>query len=289
MFEAEEDAAAREQPKVRALAESRGNGRDATVNFFAADADVNATVLRQPAFGDVHVCHDFDARGDSGLKAFQLRRHRGLVQRTVHAIPDAQIVFHRIEVNVGRAFLERFPDDLVDELDDARLLVAAFEIFFRDRDRRIEVEDVFWEQFVERFGVDAIVTFERLGDVGFGTERELHAAFYDEPDGLDHHKVERVIGGDEQITVLGAHRHDVVLKHNLGRHFLARSGFDFFFGDAGAIEVQDLRERGEQFLLRDRPGFPERGDERFAGRAWGGEQFTDLRLSQQPDLAEQIT
>ena len=54
-----------------------------------------------------------------------------LVQHAVHAIADAQVVFHRFEVDVGGAFLERFPDDLVDELDDAGFLVAAFEIFLR--------------------------------------------------------------------------------------------------------------------------------------------------------------
>ena len=46
------------------------------------------------------------------------------MQDAVDAVADAQFVFGRLEMNVRRAILERFPDDLVDELDDAGFLVA---------------------------------------------------------------------------------------------------------------------------------------------------------------------
>ena len=47
-----------------------------------------------------------------------------LVQDAVNAVADAQLVLRRLEVDVRRAVLVGFPDDLVDELDDAGFLVA---------------------------------------------------------------------------------------------------------------------------------------------------------------------
>jgi len=46
------------------------------------------------------------------------------MQNAVDAIPNAQLVLGRLEVNVRRAVFISFPDDLVDEFDDAGFLVA---------------------------------------------------------------------------------------------------------------------------------------------------------------------
>jgi hypothetical protein len=117
-----------EQAQADALAVDRRHGGHAHVDFLAVDAQADAAVLRQALLGDVHVAHDLDAGNDGGLEPLQLRRHRGLVQHAVHPVADAQVHFLRLQMNVGRAVLVGFPDDLVHELDHGGFLVQLAEV-----------------------------------------------------------------------------------------------------------------------------------------------------------------
>ena len=64
----------------------RQNG-DAQIKVLAADLDAHAPVLRQAAFGDVEVRHDFETRGERQLHL--LRRRRGVHQHAVNAVAQA--------------------------------------------------------------------------------------------------------------------------------------------------------------------------------------------------------
>ena len=90
------------------------------------------------------------------------------------------------------------------------------------------------QQLIERLGADAVISFQRLRDVGLGAERQLDAAFRDEADRLEHREIEGIISCDDKCPVVGAHRHDVVLEHDLRRHSGADRVVDF--------GVRDLRE-----------------------------------------------
>ena len=57
---------------------------------------IDAPVLRQAFFGDVHARHDFQAGNDRALEQAELRRHGSLVEDAVDAVTDAQIVFQRL-------------------------------------------------------------------------------------------------------------------------------------------------------------------------------------------------
>ena len=105
LVEAQENFPAREQAERNAFAINRRHGRNADVNFLALDADVDAAVLRQAFFGDVHAAHHLDARDERRLKPFELRRHRRLMQNAVNAVANAQFVLRRFEMNVRRAVL----------------------------------------------------------------------------------------------------------------------------------------------------------------------------------------
>src|SRR5258706_7333041 len=211
-FESEVNTAARQQTQTHALAVRGRDCRDTHVDFFAATAHVNAAVLRQAPLGDVHVGHDLDARDDGRLKTFELWRHWRLVQHAVHSVTDAQIVLHRLQVNVGRPFAKRLTNDLVNELDDASFLVGAFEVFLGDLLLLGKVEHVFLHQFVERFGADAVIFLQRFRNVRLGAQRDLDTATRNQSDRLDHREIERVVGGNDERAVVGAHRHDVVLE-----------------------------------------------------------------------------
>jgi hypothetical protein len=67
------------------------------------NTDADAPIHGQTLLGDIQVGHDLDARDDRGLEAVQLRRHIDLVQDAVDAIADAQLLFHRLDMDVGCA------------------------------------------------------------------------------------------------------------------------------------------------------------------------------------------
>ena len=94
-----------------ALAELSRQSRNAKIDIAAGDIFLNAAVLRQPSFGDVHVRHHFHAR-DHGQREMA-RRRRHFVERAIDAITNFEFVFERLEMNVARAVLDR----LVQESD----------------------------------------------------------------------------------------------------------------------------------------------------------------------------
>ena len=81
---------AAEQTQADRLAVHGRNRRNADVDVLAVGLQIDPAVLRQTAFGDVHVRHDFQARDDRRLQQPQLRRHRDFVQNAVDPITNAQ-------------------------------------------------------------------------------------------------------------------------------------------------------------------------------------------------------
>ena len=59
---------------------------------------------------------DLEAADDGGLQALGRALH--LVQHAVNAVPDAETLVQRLEVNVRGADPEGLHDELVDQLDD---------------------------------------------------------------------------------------------------------------------------------------------------------------------------
>src|SRR5690606_6845630 len=110
------------------LAEVHGAGGDAQINvdvllgvFFEDDA----SVLRQPAFGDVEVAHDLQA-GDEGV-ADLFGQAELFLTEAVDAVADEKVFFLGFDVDVGGAADVGVLDDAVDQLDDGRG-VLVFEI-----------------------------------------------------------------------------------------------------------------------------------------------------------------
>src|SRR6266516_1643602 len=120
--------AAAEQPQTDRFAVNSGNGRNAHIDVLITRLQIHAPILRQPAFGDVHVRHYFQARDNGRLQNAQLRRHSDLVQDSIDSIPNPQIVFERLNVNIGRALQNRLTNDLVDEFHHGRLGIVVVEL-----------------------------------------------------------------------------------------------------------------------------------------------------------------
>src|SRR5947207_14877822 len=77
---------------------------------------LNATILGQTSFCDVHVCHHFQPR-DNG-KSNMPRGWRHFVQRAINAIADLELLLERLEMNVSRPDLDRLVKNEVDKAND---------------------------------------------------------------------------------------------------------------------------------------------------------------------------
>ena len=89
---------------------------------------LDSTVLGQTPFGDVHVGHHFQARDNGRLQQAQLRRYRHFVQDSVDPIPNTQVIFEWLDVNVGRPLDDGLANDLIHELDYRSFRIIGVEI-----------------------------------------------------------------------------------------------------------------------------------------------------------------
>src|SRR5688572_28919134 len=85
-----------EQTHDDALAKKRGQRRYAKIYFAADGLDLDAPVLRQPAFGDIELRHQLHAGDDGG---FQIATRRLLiVEHAVDALADAKLLLERLDM-----------------------------------------------------------------------------------------------------------------------------------------------------------------------------------------------
>src|SRR5579864_4337741 len=83
-----------------------GHDRNAEVHTTALVADAEAAVLRNAAFGDVQITHDFNARKNSGVPFLGDWRHR-VLQHAVNPIFYDNFDIARFDVDVTSAAFER--------------------------------------------------------------------------------------------------------------------------------------------------------------------------------------
>ena len=76
-----------------------------------------------PAFGKLHVCHEFEALDNGALEA--ARRGFLFAQNAIDAVSDPEPGFHRFEVDIGRAGNECPHNDLGAKFDDGGVFFAC--------------------------------------------------------------------------------------------------------------------------------------------------------------------
>ena len=168
------------------------------------------------------------------------------MQDAVNAVADAQFVLLRLEMDVGGAVLEGLPNDLVDEFDDAGLLVAFGDLLVLDQQfQRLVVAG----HFVQGFGADAVILFEGLFQFVLGGQAEGDRLAGVELDGVEHGGVERIADGDEEAAVLEFGGEDGILEGDFGGDLLARFGGDIHLGNLDERPAERLGERLEENVL----------------------------------------
>jgi len=106
------------------------------------------------------------------------------MQHAVDAVADAQVVFQRFDVDIRAAVVMAFPDDLVDEFDDAGFLVEIAQVADGGPEVFVEIELVAGDEAVEGIGADAVELLGGLFDVGGGGQGELDAQAGSQPQGV---------------------------------------------------------------------------------------------------------
>src|SRR5439155_22146667 len=92
---------------------------DAEVDVGLVDIELDAPVLREALFGDVHAGHDLQT-GDE--RAFHAERDAvALDAFAVDAVADADAVLHRLDVNIRSAVAHGLGDHGLHQLDDRSL------------------------------------------------------------------------------------------------------------------------------------------------------------------------
>ena len=174
------------------LAVHAGQRDDAQVDVLAVDREPDAAVLRHAALGDVEVAHDLHAADRAGDHPLGDRRR--LLQHAVDAEAHAQLTPVGGEVHVGGARLHRLGDDLVDELDDRRLVAALAQLDdLGGAGRRL---------LLELGGLDDVVqarqAADQLDDVLARGDGRPHVVAGHHGDVVDRHDVARVGHREQQ-------------------------------------------------------------------------------------------
>ena len=84
------------------------------------EVKLRSAVLRQAAFRDIQVSHNFETRDDAALQSF--RQHLPYMHYAVDAVADENSIFFRFNVNVRGSVFNRHENDVMHQLDKRRFL-----------------------------------------------------------------------------------------------------------------------------------------------------------------------
>ena len=193
------------------------------------------------------------------------------MKNAVNAVPDAEFIFRRLKVNVGGAILERLPDDLVDELDDAGVLIIPGDFAIGGN---LQFQRLVLGHFVEGLRADAVVFLQRLLDFRPRRQREADRTAGIEGHCRLHRGIEGIVRGHLQaLSILGDGDQGKLERDLRGNAFPG----DRIGSEAGQLDIRPAdgdRELLEELILRH-TGLP--GEERqlpLATRLRAG--FVDL-------------
>ena len=273
------EAVAREKPQADALAADGGNGGDADVDGLAFHFEIDAAVLRHAALGDVEIGHDLDAGEHARLKHLDLRRHGNFVKHAVDAIPDAQIVLERLDVNVRRAFVEGRAHDLIDKADHGRLGILLVEDvdFLLQVERRV-VDIAAFQDGVEGLRADAVAGTQRGEDGPAGGDAPGDRLLDFLRDDLPRGEIERIVGEKVKVVVVEADGVEIVAEGEARGKLLAQ----FFVHRRQRVFPPRQAEFGanfaEEIVFRDQLFFQQGADGGGLLNQAGIDGFRDRRL-----------
>ena len=201
------DPAFVENPHDDLFAEDDGKGGDPEIELLSIHGGGDPVVLGRPLFGDVHVGHDLEARGEG--RQDLLWQAKSLVHDAVDPIADQDSVFSRLDVDVARLVLDSLADDQVRESNDGGVFahfsefVLAQVVVFCCRDAEISIKVAHDPgDGVTDPGIIAILPADRLVELFFDGDVGLDFAPGDHAELVDDKDVERIRHGDDQLALV---------------------------------------------------------------------------------------
>ena len=258
---------------------------DAHVDVFARHHGAEVPVLRQIAFGDVHVAHD--------LHACEQRRVHGaadgevVVDDAVDADADVREVLERLDVDVGGTGAVRALNQAVEQVDDGGVARVGRHVDLREVGKRVEVEACV---LCLHEGVDlGVVVLLGAHDGRVLCELDLDGAPGQLADLLDSVEVERVVGHDGDGGVRRGNGQRARLLRDVFRHEAYRVDVHVHGADVDQRHVEALRERVEHLVFGDVAQVDERLTQAHAAvLALVGESLLELVVVDVVELLQDI-
>ena len=240
----------RQETEGHGFAVHARDGGDTDVDGLAVEFEVDATVLRHAALGDVEVRHDFQAGNQGSLKQAHVGRNGDFEQLAIDAVADAQIALQRLDVNVGRSFLQRLAEDLVDEIHDRGLLVGLVE----DGGLLFEVVIVIarfaaFEEFFEILRTDAVALMQGFKNPMTRGDLPVDAFPQFLPDSLPCAEIEGIVGEDGDLAVRDICRTDAMSQGQFGREACMQALGGLSHAFIGIGHAESGGEVGEELVL----------------------------------------
>ena len=257
-------------------------GGDAHVDACPVDLGLELAVLRPPPLDDVHVGHDLDSADE--FRAGRIGQAEHLPQRPIDPVADADLALGGLDVDVRRPVAQGLGDDLVDQLDDRRLVRRA------DDGVDLLLGGVGLPELL-----DALVAVRQHAIVGVERRhhvvgrREVDVDVFDvEPGQRLTHGLARAVGdGDVEYAVGQAQRHDAepaghLFADEASASAVGRTVRRSTVGRPSCVARARVRARVEQPLL-DQDGTQLAAgfhlEVERAGELFGEDRWSDSRTS----------
>jgi hypothetical protein len=176
---------------------------------------------------------------------------RGVVQHAVDAVPDGQASLVGLDVDVAGPLVDRFEEDLVDQLDHAGLLGHLQQVIVVLGVVADDLQVVGAHHLVERLAADAEMRLDELLDVLLGRQGRLNLQARQQADLVEGVEVERVAGGHDQHAVVSLDRQDSLAVYEPRRQGAKGLQVDLHVGQVDHRRAELLAHDPQQVLLLD--------------------------------------
>ena len=212
--------------------------------------------MREPLFGNVQFRHDLDAADERVLHL-----ERSVHKRLQHAVdpePNPVLLFVRLHMNIACASLERFHQEVVNQLDDGSIfrrrrelaIAQLFGVLFQLKGFAILIGEVhdFIDEPLRLFALGSpVVFFDGLEYGLFRGDHRLNVEAGHELDVVQCEYVGRIHHRHGQRRAHAAQRQNLILRRRFLRNQLDHSGID--------IEKAQVDGRDTVLAGKDRGNF----------------------------------
>ena len=163
---------------------------------------MDPTILRKATLRNVELGHDLQT-GDHGLlELLDVLWHGDFAQATVDPVAHAELVLHRLHMDIRGVLFESLANDLIHEFDDGRFFIAFINDIRLVTHFEIDAIDLAaFENLFERVGTDAVKVAQGVQQAFAWCDLKAHCRIDLAGNGLAGDEVQWVKRGDYQLPL----------------------------------------------------------------------------------------